>query len=470
MLALAEIVNAVVGIDTHRDVHEAELTAPTGAVIARLQIPNSDAGFRRLLTWIEDNAPGPQLVVSVEGTRSYGIGLVRALTAGGLQVVECEQPTRKSRRGRGKSDAIDAHLAALFALALPADRLPTPRADGIREALRILLSARQEMVTTSTGQTNRLRALLLSGDDGDRDLSRSTLTAAALSTLGRRRLRSDADHHAAVHHQEIRRLACALRDADRLLKANRRQLQQLVHEIATGLIDRPGIGPVSAAQVIVSFSHPGRVRNDSAFAALAGTSPIPAKQRSDQAPPPQPRRRPSTEPGRAHHRTDPHAKLPTDARLRPAHRRRQITPRDPPHPQALHHPRALPQSDRRHDPLTHIEASGRVSIATDEPSGPSVQQSPVSGPLRESSSSGSYDSATCRLSLVHRGKGGPVNVGVGLCLGPREGALLGPVRHHRPTPTFQSVVTLRLALSTRGSRAVYFVTRPGTCSLWPGLS
>jgi transposase len=39
---------------------------------------------------------------------------------------------------------------------------------------------------------------------------------------------------------------------------------------------RPGVGPVSAAQAIVSWSHRGRCRNDAAFAALAGSSPIPA--------------------------------------------------------------------------------------------------------------------------------------------------------------------------------------------------
>ena len=37
-----------------------------------------------------------------------------------------------------------------------------------------------------------------------------------------------------------------------------------------------GVGPVSAAQAIVTWSHPGRCRNDAAFAALAGASPIPA--------------------------------------------------------------------------------------------------------------------------------------------------------------------------------------------------
>ena len=34
--------------------------------------------------------------------------------------------------------------------------------------------------------------------------------------------------------------------------------------------------PVTAAQAIAAFSHPGRCRNDAAFASLAGTCPIPA--------------------------------------------------------------------------------------------------------------------------------------------------------------------------------------------------
>jgi hypothetical protein len=61
----------------------------------------------------------------------------------------------------------------LAALRLDADRLPGLRADGDREALRILLGARQEITAVSTGQTNRLRALLLAGDDADRQIARA---------------------------------------------------------------------------------------------------------------------------------------------------------------------------------------------------------------------------------------------------------------------------------------------------------
>lgn len=97
----------------------------TGAAIATMKISNDSAGFATLLAWIAEHAPGPRIAVSLEGTRNYGVGLARALTAVGQMVLECEQPNRKQRRGRGKSDPIDAHLAVPSALGLDADRTST---------------------------------------------------------------------------------------------------------------------------------------------------------------------------------------------------------------------------------------------------------------------------------------------------------------------------------------------------------
>lgn len=77
-------------------------------------------------------------------------------------------------------------------------------------------------------------------------------------------------------HAELRRLAIAVREGGRALRTNRGELAEIVDDLAPGLTDRRGIGPVSAAQAIVSFSHPGRCRNDAAFAALADTNPLPA--------------------------------------------------------------------------------------------------------------------------------------------------------------------------------------------------
>ena len=79
-----------------------------------------------------------------------------------------------------------------------------------------------------------------------------------------------------MRHGEIRRLVHAVRAGRHTLAANRAQLQTIVDEMAPGLTRRRGVGAVTAAQAIVSFSHPGRCRSDAAFAALSGTSPLQA--------------------------------------------------------------------------------------------------------------------------------------------------------------------------------------------------
>lgn len=143
-------------------------------------------------------------------------------------------------------------------LRLDATRLPTPRADGDREALRILLGARHDLTTAGTTQTNRPRALLLGGDDADRASARAPLTEHALTALIRHRPARESTREQTVRRTEDRRLAIALREARRQLKENLTQLQILADDLAPGPTGRHGIGPVCATQAIVSFSHPGR--------------------------------------------------------------------------------------------------------------------------------------------------------------------------------------------------------------------
>lgn len=69
-----------------------------------------------MIAWVAEHTPGPDVVAAVEGTLSYGVGLARALTDAGILVVESEQPQKADRRGRGKSDPIDAHPAPIGVL------------------------------------------------------------------------------------------------------------------------------------------------------------------------------------------------------------------------------------------------------------------------------------------------------------------------------------------------------------------
>ena len=148
--------------------------------------------------------------------------------------------------------------------------------DGDREALRILLGARRDLTTAKSRSINRLRALLLTGSDTDRALSRGALTADRLAAIACRRGGQHETREHAVRRAEVRRLALAIRGINRELADNKRQLAELVTHLAPRLLAKLGVGPVSAAQAIVSWSHPGRCRDDAAYAALAGASPIPA--------------------------------------------------------------------------------------------------------------------------------------------------------------------------------------------------
>ena len=47
-------------------------------------------------------------------------------------------------------------------------------------------------------------------------------------------------------------------------------------EFRRRVLDQPGIGPITAAQVFIAWSHPGRCRNEAAFARLAGVAPLEA--------------------------------------------------------------------------------------------------------------------------------------------------------------------------------------------------
>ena len=110
MPTLAEVVDAVVGGDTHRDTHALELTAPSGATIATLMIGNDERGFAEAIAWIAEHAPGPRWVVGLEGTRSYGIGLARVLQAAELTVVEIERPRRGSGGGASRTRSMPTWL------------------------------------------------------------------------------------------------------------------------------------------------------------------------------------------------------------------------------------------------------------------------------------------------------------------------------------------------------------------------
>jgi transposase len=160
-------------------------------------------------------------------------------------------------------------------LSLEPAQLRHPRSDdGPRAALRILLTAREHMTTERTATINALTALLRVVDlDID---ARKPLTARQIGEIARWRTRSE-DLATATARAETVRLAKRVADLDKELAVNQAQMTDLIRDSkAAVLLDKTGIGPVTAAVVLAAWSHAGRVRSESAFAALAGVNPIPA--------------------------------------------------------------------------------------------------------------------------------------------------------------------------------------------------
>ncbi len=265
----------IVGVDTHSRTNTyAILAAASGFVMATATFPTSPPGLARAIDWINRRSETGRTLVAIEGTNSYGATLTRSLQETDLDVCEVPPPRRTSRAGRGKSDDIDAVAAARTVLAEDIGALLKPRAEGPRDALRVLLNARDSMERQSTADRLILTALLRTLDLGID--ARKALADAQITQISRWRARSGDDLPTRIARCEAKRLATAIADFQTLLVQNREQLRDVVDTMASGLMDLPGLGPVTAAQVIVSYSHHGRIRSEAAFAALAGVNPIPA--------------------------------------------------------------------------------------------------------------------------------------------------------------------------------------------------
>ena len=66
------------GVDTHLDVHVAAALNSVGVLLGVESFPTTANGYRALQGWLESF--GTVTLVGVEGTGSYGVGLLRHLT------------------------------------------------------------------------------------------------------------------------------------------------------------------------------------------------------------------------------------------------------------------------------------------------------------------------------------------------------------------------------------------------------
>lgn len=273
MGALEGCVEFVIGVDTHRDSYTAAVLDSGGGLREMTTVATDAFGARKLLAFAARHAPGRR-VWAIEGSGSYGAGLTSFLLERGEWVAEVDRPRRPARRNGAKSDELDAVRAAREALSR--DHLAQPRRRGEREALRVLLAAREGAVRARTQAIGLLKATIISAPQGLRDQLRKGTSDEQLTRAARLRT-------SAVQTSEHRATVCALRAIARRALAfeaeaadHETQIEVLVARLAPALLAEPGVGAITAARIVCAWSQPGRIRSEAAFASLAGASPIPA--------------------------------------------------------------------------------------------------------------------------------------------------------------------------------------------------
>lgn len=262
------------GVDTHADTHTVAALDERGRVLGHATFAATPAGYEQLHRWLREH--GRIDAVGIEGTGSYGAGLARHLCRYGVRLVEVDRPDRRTRRHQGKSDPVDAVAAARAVQAGTATGIPKSR-DGVVESIRALRVARKSAVKAHTAAVNTLQQLVITAPAQLREQLSGMSSKKLVPACANLRPGTDLSDPVQAAKQALRRLARRCRNlADEIADADA-ELKALVTTTAPKLIDRFGVGPEVAAQLLITAGdNPERLRSESSFAALCGVSPLPA--------------------------------------------------------------------------------------------------------------------------------------------------------------------------------------------------
>jgi transposase len=264
------------GVDAHADTHHAAALDQRGALLATKSFPTTTSGYRQLLDWL--SSFGEIDVIAIESTGSYAAALVRYLREHDLAVVEVNQPHAHTRRRVGKSDPIDAEMAARLFQAGKAKSVPK-QTDGIVESIRLLRVARDSAVKSRSAALVQIRDLLITAPQelrdqlSDRKTLRGKVTVCARLRPSGRDLRSPLQAAKFALRSTARRIEAL----DQEIVALDRELEPLVAVAAPRTVQLLGVSTGHAGQVLVTAGENiDRLRGEGSFSMLCGASPIPA--------------------------------------------------------------------------------------------------------------------------------------------------------------------------------------------------
>ena len=261
-----------VGVDTHTDVHVAAVLDPAGRLLETASFPATTRGYAKLAMWAESF--GLVDKVGMEGTGSFGAGLLRFLADYGLTVVEVDCPDRAGRRRNGKSDPLDAESAARAVQSGRATGTPKSR-DAQVEMIRVLRVARRGAMKARIQAGAQLDALVLTAPEPVRASLRKLTSKQRIRACAAPRPGSVSDPASAVM-TALRALARRWQALQAEIDELDIQLTPLVTAAAPELLALPGVGVETAGQLLVTAGdNRDRLRSEASFARLCGAAPIP---------------------------------------------------------------------------------------------------------------------------------------------------------------------------------------------------
>ena len=287
---LADELDYVIGVDPHRDTHAlAVVDVRSGGVVFEATAVADARGLRKRASACQSStlpADVPSRSRALARSARVSLDSSSAMRSGCSRSAGCD-----GSGSRGKNDALDAIRAARSVLGQT--RPARPRAGGEREALRALSAAREGAVTARRAGLCQLRGLLVSAPEPLRAELRALTRAQLLRRLAAVRPEGRQD-------PELRGTLLALRALARRVKALNveerelaREIETLTRKLAPQLLEQPGVGPLAAAQVLISWSHRGRITQRGRVRTPGRLRPDRRLIGPDGALPPRPWRRPA---------------------------------------------------------------------------------------------------------------------------------------------------------------------------------
>ncbi len=267
--------HVVGGVDTHKDLHVAEVVDEYDRVLGSKCFASTRQGYKQMLAWMRSF--GDVVRIGIKCTGTYGVGLLRYMQQAGVVVLEVTTPDRTDRRKRGKDDTFDAENAAHAAFAGIRTVTPTSR-DGMIEALRVLKVCRKTAISARHTALQLIQTTIIAAPDDLREMLRSLTRMQLIRTLAAWRPDlSDYRNLTSAYRITLKSLGRGYLELHNEVADLDTMIAALVDELAPDLVALNAVGYEAESQLLLTVGdNVDRLHSEPGFSALCGVNPVPA--------------------------------------------------------------------------------------------------------------------------------------------------------------------------------------------------